>query len=94
MLRTSRLASPTLLGAAAALAIFTAPAWATVPADAGPGASKALRAAEKTEAVSAASTAELFYEVLVGELAVGGGDPGQGYSLMLDAARRSHSSEL
>ena len=94
MLRTSRLASPLLLVAAAALAMFTAPAWATVPADAGPGASKTLQAAEKAEAVSAAATAELFYEVLVGELAVGGGDPGQGYALMLDAARRSHSSEL
>lgn len=94
MLRTSRLASPLLLVAAAALAMFTAPAWATVPADAGPGASKTLQAAEKAEAVSAAATAKLFYEVLVGELAVGGGDPGQGYALMLDAARRSHSSEL
>ena len=53
-----------------------------------------LQKQEKSEAVHAALTAELFYEVLLGELTTEGGNPGQGYALMLDAARRSHSAEL
>ena len=36
----------------------------------------------------------LFYEVLLGEVTTRTGDPGAGYALMLDAARRSHSSQL
>ena len=39
-------------------------------------------------------TADLFYEVLVGELNARGGDPGDGYSLILDAARRSRDGKL
>lgn len=36
----------------------------------------------------------LFYEVFLGEVTTRTGDPGAGYALMLDAARRSHSSQL
>jgi tetratricopeptide (TPR) repeat protein len=39
-------------------------------------------------------TAELFYEVLMGELTVREGDPGSGYGMVLDAARRSRDSRL
>ena len=38
--------------------------------------------------------AELFYEIFLGELTTRSGDPGAGYSLMLEAARRSGDSAL
>jgi tetratricopeptide (TPR) repeat protein len=34
-------------------------------------------------------TAELFYQLLLGELSARGADPGSGFSLMMDAARRT-----
>jgi hypothetical protein len=34
--------------------------------------------------------AELFYEIFLGELTTQSGDPGAGYALMLEAARRRH----
>jgi tetratricopeptide (TPR) repeat protein len=37
---------------------------------------------------------ELFYQLLLGELEVRGGDPGAGYSLVLDAARRTQNPQL
>ncbi len=38
--------------------------------------------------------AELFYEIFLGELSVRSGDPGAGYSLLLEAARRSQGQNL
>lgn len=38
--------------------------------------------------------ASLFYQLLLGELSVQGGEPGEGYSLMLDAARRINDARL
>lgn len=38
--------------------------------------------------------ASLFYQVLVGEMTQHDGDPGTAYTLMLDAARKSHSQRL
>ncbi len=38
--------------------------------------------------------AELFYDILVGELSTSQGDPGTGYALMLEAARRSGDAQL
>jgi tetratricopeptide (TPR) repeat protein len=38
--------------------------------------------------------AELFYQLLVGEMQVRSGEPGVGYSLLLDAARKSNQPEL
>ncbi|MCM2345386.1 tetratricopeptide repeat protein [Acidovorax soli] len=43
---------------------------------------------------SAQLDAELFYEIFLGELTTQSGDPGAGYSLMLEAARRSGESAL
>ncbi|WP_026437156.1 tetratricopeptide repeat protein [Acidovorax sp. JHL-9] len=43
---------------------------------------------------SAQLDAELFYEIFLGELTTQSGDPGAGYSLMLEAARRSGDSTL
>ncbi|WP_038206719.1 tetratricopeptide repeat protein [Xenophilus azovorans] len=41
-----------------------------------------------------AMTAQLFYEVLVGELNATGGDPGEGFEMLLDAARRTREPAL
>ena len=38
--------------------------------------------------------AELFYEIFLGELSTKSGDPGAGYALMLEAARRSADGQL
>lgn len=38
--------------------------------------------------------AELFYEIFLGELSTRSGDPGAGYALMLEAARRSGDGHL
>jgi len=42
----------------------------------------------------AALDAELFYEILLGEMTTSTGDPGTGYALMLEAARRSRDGQL
>ncbi|RYF83552.1 MAG: tetratricopeptide repeat protein [Comamonadaceae bacterium] len=41
-----------------------------------------------------ALTAQLFYEVLLGEIMGRGGDPAESFALLLDAARRSGNAEL
>jgi tetratricopeptide (TPR) repeat protein len=38
--------------------------------------------------------APLFYQLLLGELNVQGGEPGTGYSLLLDAARKTNDADL
>ncbi|MFZ4480126.1 MAG: tetratricopeptide repeat protein [Rhodoferax sp.] len=50
---------------------------------------------KKSEApVSSALDSELFYQLLLGELNVRSGEPGAGYSLLLDAARKTNDSRL
>lgn len=44
--------------------------------------------------LESAMGSELFYEVLLGELNAGGVDPGAGYSLILDAARKTDDERL
>jgi len=90
MLRLSRFASTVFMGTALVLTSLTAWARTPPPHPAATGTQKQ----EKAEAANAAFTAQLFYEILLGELSTESGDPGQGYSLMLDAARRSNSAEL
>lgn len=58
-----------------------------------PGAPKAKAKEPDSAALSSAMTAELFYEVLVGEMSVRS-DPGTAYGMMLDAARRSRDDKL
>ena len=41
-----------------------------------------------------ALSAELFYQLLLGELSAGGPEPAAGYSLILDAARKTHDPAL
>jgi tetratricopeptide (TPR) repeat protein len=38
--------------------------------------------------------AELFYQLLLGEINVGGGEPGAGFSIILDAARKTNDAKL
>ncbi|MDR6538388.1 putative Zn-dependent protease [Variovorax soli] len=54
----------------------------------------AATAAREEKAQPSAMTAELFYEVLMAELTARSGDPGSGYALVLDAARRSRDAKL
>ena len=47
-----------------------------------------------TASISSALDSQLFYQLLLGELNARGGEPGAGYSLMLDAARKSNDTRL
>jgi len=79
---------------AALVSVITAAAW---PAQAQTDEQAALATtpaeAEDSDA-SAALNAELFYELLLGEMTTSAGDPGTGYNLILDAARRSGDPQL
>jgi tetratricopeptide (TPR) repeat protein len=44
--------------------------------------------------LNSAMDGELFYQLLVGELSTRGGEPGVGYSLVLDAARKTNDARL
>lgn len=78
-----------LCGLAAALALtgtaHAQTAAPTAPLDA---------AAAAAPVTNSALDAPLLYEILLGELNVQGGEAGQGYSLLLDAARRSNDAGL
>ena len=71
-----------------ALALLPLASWAQ------PASRPPARAAALPQAITEALNAELFYEVLLSELSTSAGDPGTGYALMLDAARRSDDSAL
>lgn len=75
-----------------ALSAFTISSMATAV----PGATAPPTAPvqEASDASQAAQTAELMYEVLLGEFTTRSGDPGQGFALLLDAARRSNDGDL
>lgn len=80
-----------LCGLAAALALTgTAHAQTAAPS----AASDADTAAAAAPVTNSALDAPLLYEILLGELNVQGGEAGQGYSLLLDAARRSNDAGL
>ena len=49
---------------------------------------------EQRPSTDAALDAELFYEILLGEITFRAGDPGSGFALMLEAARRSNDEKL
>ena len=44
--------------------------------------------------VSSALDSELFYQLLLGELNARDGEPGTGYSLLLDAARKTNDGRI
>ena len=73
----------------------TSPAPIVEPrAPAGPTAAATPPKVEEATNDASALTATLFYEVLVGELSTRSGDPGAGYALMLDAARKTRDAAL
>ncbi|MDR7095140.1 tetratricopeptide repeat protein [Hydrogenophaga laconesensis] len=59
-----------------------------------PGAPPAAASQPATAATNSTLNAPLFYQLLLGELNVQAGEPGTGYSLILDAARRQRDPEL
>ena len=72
-----------LAGACATQAQGTPPSVGATPA-----------AAEAAGVRNSDLDAPLFYQLLLGELNVGSGDPGTGYSYFLDAARKQHDAQL
>ncbi|MBU1359108.1 MAG: tetratricopeptide repeat protein [Gammaproteobacteria bacterium] len=69
------------------------PAIAKAAAAQAPVKTDAAKSADADPTVSAL-TAELFYELLLGELSARSGDPGAAYGLVLDAARRTRDERL
>jgi len=69
------------------------PGTRPAPAPAAPKQADAKPASEPV-AQPSALTAELFYEILMGEMTTRSGDPGSGYALVLDAARRLRDGKL
>ncbi len=59
-----------------------------------PGAETLAPQTESDAGDAVALNAELFYEILVGEMAAGVGDPASGQALMLNAARQSNNAQL
>lgn len=82
-----------LLAAALATALAAGSTVAWAQAAPGPG-SRAKPAAPSASASAALLDATLFYEILVGEILLRNGDPGSGYTLILEAARRSNDEHL
>ncbi len=54
----------------------------------------AAKEAAESAPLQSALTADLFYEILMGEMTARSGDPGSGYALVLDAARRLRDGKL
>jgi tetratricopeptide (TPR) repeat protein len=86
------LSPPRLL--AVALLVLTLTAGAVQAQGAAPAASSPGAGTGSQAQRSAELDAELFYEIFLGELSVRAGDPGAGYALMLEAARRGHDEAL
>ena len=92
MVQTLRLRA---IAMAVAIVACAHSAWAQAPAQ--PELKNSLVSAAdeaSAEDEKAAVNAELFYEILVGEMTTNQGDPASGYALYLDAARRSGESQL
>ena len=71
---------------AAALLASASPLWAQTPSEAA--------AQAEPPVVNSRLTAPLFYQLLLGELNIAEGEPGAGYSLILDAARKQKDEQL
>jgi len=89
-LRFRAVALACAIAAGMAPALAQTPPQATIPA---PPAEMEAQGDNSSDA-AAALNAELFYELLLSEMTTSQGDPGTGYALMLDAARRSGDTRL
>ena len=81
----SAMAAP-LIGASLALALSTGHAQTPAPAEA--------PATTEAAPLNSALGAALFYQLLLGELNVSGGEISTGYALILDAAKKTHDAQL
>ena len=90
------LASGRLMVSASLVLIAMSGAFAQAPAAApGPSGLPASTPAERVgEPVSSSLDGELFYQLIVGELNVIGGDPGIGFARILDAAQKTKDAKL
>eukprot|EP01041_Mallomonas_annulata_P027076 gene27076-48583_t len=86
----ARLVRQTAIAVAAASCVWGASAQ-TTPTPSAPAAAAAPGAGEL---VNSALNAPLFYQLLLGELNVRAGEPGTGYSFILDAARKQRDTRL
>ncbi|MGI4779513.1 MAG: heme biosynthesis protein HemY [Janthinobacterium lividum] len=86
--------TPRRLRLAAAISLMLIAAAAQAQTNVPSVASPSITPSAKETPQPSALTATLFYEVLIGELTANGGDPGDGYALLLDAARRTKDSAL
>jgi len=86
----ARLVRQSVLAIAAAGCVWGVSAQST-PTQAAPAAAATPGAGE---VVNSALNAPLFYQLLLGELNVRGGEPGTGYSFILDAARKQRDPLL
>jgi len=87
----SRLASALSLILLTSVALAQ-PADPAAPESPAPIVESAAQAAARAQA--SALTAELFYEVLMGELTTRSGDAGAGFALVLDAANKTRDAQL
>ncbi len=76
----------------APLGLLFAALWAQAQAPSAPQASAAP--ADDAPPQASALDGELFYQLLLGELNARGGEPGAGFSLILDAARKTNDAKL
>ncbi len=91
--RPSRRRSPRLVALLAALAGTTlVSAQGVAPASPAAAAAPASRTSPPSE--RSALDAALFYQLLIGELELSGGQPGNAYAVLLDAARRTRDESL
>ena len=78
----------------AASAASATPAEPSAPAAPASDAAEAPATAASAPIVNSDIDAPLFYQLLIGELELQGGQPGVAYQVMLDAARRTGDEEL
>jgi tetratricopeptide (TPR) repeat protein len=81
-------------GLARAQTPATPPAAPTSPAEAPAPAGLAQARAAQDNAPRSQLDAQLLYQLLIGELTVQQGEPGAGYALILDAARKTGDAQL
>ena len=78
--------APAALSVLMSWLVLAPPAWSQTPST--------EAASPRQSIVNSQLTAELMFEILLGELNTRQGEPGVGYSLLLDAARRTGDARL
>lgn len=76
------------------LALISSCVWSAWAQPATPASASPAPSAEKAAVPQSALDAALFYQLLLGELNVRSGSPGSGFSIILDAARKTRDPAL